>query len=524
MYLLKTLRTVSARLLLAALLLAGGLVRAQQFNPQLQQDTTGKKEVEILNADYLKLQEVGGKKVTRLVGNVALKQNAMYIWCDSANLEKGNNNIEAWGRVHIQNDTINAYGQYLKYDGETKLATLQKNAKLTDRKMVLYTNELFYNTADKVANYYTGGKVIRDSTVITSKIGYYYSNTDDVFFNKNVKINDPNYRLESDTLKYNIETKVSTFYGNTVIYNDDSRINCNNGWYNSSTDIASFGANTVVTNPPQVLYADSLYYERYKSEGYAYKHFTMVDSSKDMQISGKRGNYREKQEYLMATEHPVLIYKMDKDTLFLTADTLKSMNKSERDSIKEFFAYRKVRMFMKQMQGICDSLYYSFEDSTFRFFYKPVMWNDETQMSADSMILKTKSQKADEIQMYKSAFIISPSDSLSFDQMKGINIFGYFKDNELDRLFVEGNAESLYYGKDDAKNKMLGINKTLSATMWIYFKAKKISRILFIKKPEGVFTPIKMVTEEVKKLKDFNWQIEKKPKSSADITDEPTVK
>lgn len=500
------------------LIICTPVLQAQQFTPQpLQQDTAGKKDVEILNADFLKLTEYKGRKYTKLVGNVALKQEAMYVWCDSANLERDSNNIEAWGRVHIQQDTIHAYGNYLKYDGRTKIAMLQGNAKLTDRSMTLYTKELFYSTNDKYAYYYSGGRVLRDSTVITSKKGYYYSQTDDVFFNENVKINDPNYRLVSDTLKYNVSSKISTFYGNTTIYNKDSRIDCNNGWYNSNRDLASFGKNTVVTNPPQVLYADSLYYDRNKGEGNAYIHFVMVDSAKDMEISGRKGFYREKQDYLVATLDPVLVYKMSDDTLYLTADTLKSANRSERDTVKEFFAFRKVRMYMREMQGVCDSLYYSFEDSTFRFFYKPVVWNDETQMSADSMLLKTKGQKPDEIHLYKSAFIISPSDTQYYDQMKGINIFGYFENSELKKMLVEGNAESLYFGKDDG-NKFLGVNKSLSTNMWLYFKDKKINRIVFIKKPEGVFTPMKMVTDEVKRLKDFNWQMDKKPKSKEDIT------
>ncbi|MBK8658343.1 MAG: hypothetical protein IPN22_05575 [Bacteroidetes bacterium] len=476
-----------------------------------------KKEVEIINADFLKFQEIEGKSYTRLVGNVQLKQDEMLMWCDSSLIDKETNSVDAWGNIHIQQDTINAYSNVLHYDGNTKFATLNGNARISDSNMKLYTAELFYDVRNKTAYYVSGGRVLRDSSVILSKRAYYYNNTSEVFFNGNVSITDPNYNLTSDTLKYNVETKRSTFFGNTEIINKESRILCNNGWFDSERDLASFGRNTRVINPPQTLLADSLYYERGKGFGRAYYHFQWIDTSMDTELFGEYGEYSESRQYIMATRHPLLIYKMEKDSLFLTADTLKSMNKSERDSVRNFYAYRHVRMYMNQMQGVCDSLFYSFEDSTFRFFYKPVLWSDGIQMSGDTIFMVLKNKKADKLTIYRSGFIVSPSGKKYFDQIKGTNIFGYFKDNELSKMDVEGNAESLYFGKDE-KEKYIGNNKALSRNIAIYFANKKIDRIVFIAKPEAVFTPTKLLTDEQLYLSDFKWQIDRKPQSREDLT------
>jgi lipopolysaccharide assembly outer membrane protein LptD (OstA) len=495
-----------------------GIAQSTISPPQPTDAAEGeKKEVEIVNADYLKFTEINGVKYTRLVGNVALKQEDVLMWCDSANLNKDDNSVEAWGRVHIQQDTINAYSNYLKHDGNKKFAMLQGNARLTDGNMVLYTDELFYDTKTKVSYYLNKGRIVKDSTVITSVKGYYYNNTHDAFFNKDVVIVDPNYHLTSDTLKYNVQSKISTFYGNTVIDNKESRIYCDNGWYDSNRDISSFGMNTVVINPPQRLVADSLYYERYRSFGKAIGHFTWADSSMETEIRGQYGEFYDDKQSIMATQHPLLIYKMDKDSLFLTADTLKSQNKSETDTTKTFFAYHKARMFMKDMQGVCDSMYYSFQDSTFRMFYNPVVWNEQTQISGDTIYLATKNKKADRLSIYKNGFIVSPSGKKYFDQIKGINIFGYFADNELRQMDVMGNAESIYFGKDDAKDKYMGSNKALCTNITIYFKDKKINRIVFKKKPEAVFTPMSKLTKEQMQLKDFKWQIDRKPKSREEL-------
>lgn len=486
--------------------------------PPASTDTSdaSKKEVEILRSDELKFEDDGAKKITKLVGNVELRQGGVLMWCDSANVDKETNSVDAWGRVHINQDTVNAYSDILKYDSKEKLAFLKGHAKLTDKKVILFTEELFYNTKDKVSYYLSGGKVLKDSTVITSQRAHYYNMLHDVYFQGDVNINDPNYKLNSDTLKYNVDTKVSTFFGNTEIFNKNSTIYCNNGWYDSKTDISSFGKNTVVVNPPQRLWADSLYYERFRGFGKAIGKFKWVDSSMATEIQGHYGEYIDDRQFITATQRPLLIYKMDKDSLLLMADTLKSMTQSITDTTRNFFAYHHTRLFMKDMQGVCDSLYYSFSDSIFRMYYKPVIWTNDVQMSGDTIYLHTKNQKADNFAIHKAGFIVSPSGPKYFDQIKGTNIFGYFRDNELYKMDVIGNGESLYFGKDD-KNKYIGSNKALSTNIAIYFKDKKIEKIAFLKKPEAVFTPIKMMAKDAFNLKDFNWQIDRKPKSKEEM-------
>jgi len=493
-------------LLFALAVLLFGDVRAQ--------DST--KEVQIIHADYLKYTELGGKRYTLLSGDVQLKQEDVLMFCDSAKIQRDDNSVDAFGHVHIQQDTIDAYSDILYYTGNNKTARLVRNVRLKTPNMTLLSNELIYNSATKTSYYLSGGKVLRNKTTITSEKGYFYSATDMVHFRNNVEIVDSNYNLVSDTLHYNLKTDIAYFFGNTTIVNKESAINCQSGWYDSKSDVASFGKGTVVNNSPQTLFTDSLYYERFRGYGRCLKAFEWRDSSMEVSIIGNKGEYFEGQEYIKATDHPVLIYKLENDSLFLTADTLKSMKKSELDTVRIFYAYHKVRMFMKDMQGVCDSLYYSFEDSTFRFHQKPVIWNDSIQMTADTIFLTVKNKKPDELKMMRNGFIISPSAFEFYDQIKGKNIFGYFIESELRKVKVVQNAESLYFGKED-NGKINGVNKAKSAIMWLYFAEKKMRKITFEKKPEAVFTPIKMLPKDDYTLKDFKWQIERRPKSRADI-------
>jgi len=474
------------------------------------------KEVEIINSDVLHFEEKDGKKLTKLKGNVQLKQDQMLMFCDSASLDKDNNQMEAWGHVHIQNDTVDAFSDYLNYDSKIKLLILRNHASLTDGKARIVSDEIFYKTKGKEAYYLTGGTVYRAKSVIVSRYAHYFTKTGDVFFNKDVDITDPDYHLTSDTLKYAVNTDVATFFGNTVIYNKSSRILCDNGWFDTKHSVASFGLGTVVLDGSQVLHSDSLYYERNEGYGRSYKNFHWRDTTMDFELFGKQGEYYDSVQKVKAYDKAFMIYKMDKDSLFITGDTLRSQQTSATDTTRLFLVYYHMKMYMHQMQGACDSMKYSFADSTFRMYYKPILWADTTQMTSDTIYLTVKNKKADKLYLFGSAFIIMPSSKKSYDQIKGKNIYGYFIDNSLDRMFVDGNAESLYFGKNE-KNKLIGANKAQCLSMWLYFKEKKVKSVTFIGKPDAVFTPMKMLSEAEMKLKNFNWQIKRQPQSREEI-------
>ncbi|MFN8310255.1 MAG: OstA-like protein [Chitinophagales bacterium] len=483
-----------------------------------QTDSTQKKEVEILNADLLHLTEINGQKHTILVGNVALRQDDVLMYCDSADLNKQENSMEAWGHVHIQNDTVNAYSDHLLYKSADKLMTLQRNASISDGKARIVSDELFYNTREKMAYYNNWGKVFREKSVIVSRVGTYYTKLTEIYFLDNVTITDPEYRLTSDSLMYNTSTDFTYFYRNTTIFNKKSKINCNTGWFDTKQNIATFGKDTRLFDGHQVLYADSLFYNRKLNFGQAFDHFHWIDSTMDFELFGENGEYLEHRDQMKAWNHAFLLYKMEKDTLFMAGDTLRTITESETDTTRVFFAYHHMKMFMRQMQGVCDSMKYSFKDSTFRMYFSPILWADTTQMTGDSIHLLVKNKKAEKLSLFGNGFVISPSGKKYYDQIKGKNIYGYFVNNELDKMFVDGNAESLYFGKDE-KNKFVGTNKAQSITMWLYFKNKKINKIAFVQKPEAVFTPMKMTSTDDYTLKNFNWQEKRKPASRKAIMD-----
>jgi lipopolysaccharide export system protein LptA len=197
------------------------------------------------------------------------------------------------------------------------------------------------------------------------------------------------------------------------------------------------------------------------------------------------------------------------------------------------FAYNKARMYKSDFQSAADSMVFTYYDSTLRYFKKPIVWTEGSQMTSDTLSLSLKNQKLDSLAMIRSAFIISKVDSTikdKFHQISGRNMFGRFKNNNLTRLLVEGNAKSLYYAEDEKKDtvtgksphKIIGMNTTVASYFLIYFKANHPSRINTVENPVSHFYPLKLLSPGKERLSGFYWRDSERPKSKMDIFRRPS--
>lgn len=185
-------------------------------------------------------------------------------------------------------------------------------------------------------------------------------------------------------------------------------------------------------------------------------------------------------------------------------------------------AYRKVRFFRNDLQGKCDSLVYWSKDSTIQLYTDPVIWSKRNQLTAKFIEMINRSKDPDEVKMNDDAFIISmEDDSLRFNQIKGKNMTGFIRKNELYRINVNGNGQSNYYARD--KDGIIGLNKAESSNITIYLNNGKVQKITFIKSPEGELKPMANIDEGDKILPGFKWLEDIRPKSKKDIFRFPTA-
>ena len=92
---------------------------------------------------------------------------------------------------------------------------------------------------------------------------------------------------------------------------------------------------------------------------------------------------------------------------------------------------------------------------------------------------------------------------------------GYFKENKLAKIGIEGNGETIYYVKD--KKSETGINKAECNHLIIYIKDNKPDKITFLKKPVATLFPMHEFAPKEFLLKDFVWRENERPLSVLDI-------
>lgn len=475
------------------------------------------KKIDLVSANSLEFDRSKGADVKQLMGDVVLKHEETYLYCDSAYLYTESNTLKAYGNVHISSTTVDIYSDILTYDGNKKMAQMHKDVKLNDGSMTLLTEHLNYDTKAHVGNYSTGGNITDPQNNLTSTIGYYYADTKQFFFKDSVVLVNPQYTMKSDTLMYNTETEVSYFYGPTTIVSDENFIYCENGWYDTPNDIAQFNKHAYFKNNEQKLSGDSLYYNRTLGFGKAFNNITITDTIRDILLKGNYAEYLEKEGRTMMTDSALLIQDVDGDSLYLHADTLIAFFDSTQTG-KFMYAYKNARFFKSDLQGVADSIFYSFKDSIISMYQVPILWTQDNQLSADTILIRMKNRQIDRMELYSSAFIISQDDTNMYNQIKGKMLTGYFIDNELRKITVDGNGETLYFVRD-AEEKLIGINKAESNYLIIFVEDREINTISFISEPVSALYPEKDLTPAELILKGFRWEELIRPLDKEEVFD-----
>lgn len=578
----------------------------EQGKPPINTPTAVEKDIiQVDKSDRLEYFSINGIVTQKLIGNVWLHQDSVFMYCDSALIEN-RTKLRAYGNVIIQQtDSVACFSDSLIYDGVIKNADLYANGDviLKNGKQVLYAwKTLNYNVAERIGAFKKGGKIISDKTQIFSRSGEYFLKSKEAFFRQKVFVSDKEFNIKTDTLQYNTADKMAIFLAPTRIDQDSAQIYCERGFYdfnlkkaeflqhpqylkknqkatadtirydgnlkevtlvknakfedslkvatadsiryseskdetqllgnafykdekqeikgktivyNNKTESFATEGRAVIGDNKNVLEADKVDYDKTKGLGLASGNVIWRDTVQNLTIKCDAMDYDKARNYVKTKgKRALLISLIDKDSLYLSADTLVS---EKKDSIQTLRAYKDVRIYKSDLQGLSDSLFYSDVDSIFKLFQSPIMWSDSTQFTGDTIHLALANKKLDRIYLLNKGFIINELEKELYNQIKGRTVIGYFKQGKINNMKVDGNAESVYYATDD-KDAYIGINKVACSEMMIFWGESKVEKIQFFAQPKGNIVPIKKVNDFSEyKMNGFNWSPDKQPKSIEDL-------
>ena len=447
------------------------------------------------------------------------------------------NAFKAEGEViFTQGDSIRMTSAYMEYDGETGKAKAWGDVFLEQPDMTLETDTLFLDRFDDLAYYETPGTIVDSASVLKSNRGRYYMKEKKYRFLSNVRINNPEYQVTSSQLDYYTESNKAFLYGPTKIIGEDYDIYCEKGFYDTQNQRGYFNRNAEILYNNKIINGDSLYFENSRNYAAATQKVEITDTINNSII---RGNYAEifkEKDSAIITKRAVAINIIENDSLYIHADTLVGTGPSEARILRGYYG---VKILKRDLRGKSDSLYLdetigriellkrplsrkeeqvlSNDDKNRR---NPVMWFNESQMSGEVIYMKTDfaTKKLDSLFIFGNAFIIE-KDSLSdngYNQIVGTELYGDFLDGALNELDVIKNTQVLYYLYSDT-GELVGIDKTICSALNITFKENEIEDISFYVSPEGDVFPDKELDPNLRKLEGFLWREEERPKTLADL-------
>ncbi len=513
-------RTLSVGVCLLTLSLWMASIMAQTRHTQVEESPN---KVHLLNSDQLSFDRERSADYRVLRGNVIFRKDSMYMYCDSAYFYEASNSLDAFSNVRMeQGDTLFIYSDILYYNGDEQVARLRENVRMENRDVTLFTDSLNYELQPNVGYYFAGGMLVDSENELSSVYGQYSPDTKQAVFNFNVELVNEKYTLYSDTLEYNTDTKIADIVGPSTIVSDSNTIYSSSGWYNTATDRAMLLKRSVVFSKGQSLTGDTIFYNRAKGFGEVFGNMVLTDTIRSVIMEGQYGFYNELTEYSFATDSARMLEYSQGDTLYLHADTLTAQLVLP-DSTRLMQGYRGVRFFRTDMQGVCDSLQFTTADSLLNMYIEPILWNENYQVTGDTIRVHMNDSTVDWAFIPGSAFVAQHKDSVYYDQVSGKEMMAYFIDGELHQIDINGNALTIFYPQE-RDSTMTGLNRAEGGFIRMFLQQRQMEKIIIWPQPKGSLTPMEMITPKQLYLPAFQWQEELRPTTPADIYRRPEKK
>ena len=496
--------------------------RASQFvffeKPEDNKNINDEDRIKLIHSDVL-YKRPNDVRADVLVGHVKLFHKGMYLDCDSARFYKNDNTFNAYGHVRmVQGDTLTLTSDTLLYDGVAMQAHAMGNAVLTHRKTRLTTELIDYNRIEGGGYDPRHGILYDEDNVLNSDYGQYTPASREAIFRDNVELENPKFRLITNTLYYYTDRKTAQIVDSAnIITSDSTFIYTTRGDYNTVSGKANLLDRSHIYKDMRDIVADSLFCN--KTEGYseAFGNAVITDVENQCMLTGDYCRYNDNTGIALATDRAVCYEFSGPDTLYVHGDTLKMItyNANTDSAYRDLFAYHKVRMYRRDIQGVCDSLVSHELDSCTYLFGQPILWNEGQQVVGEEMRIFNNDSTIDSVHIINQAMTIERIDSISYNQVSSKEMFCYFKDGQLDRNFAKGNVYVDYFMME-GDSAQIGMNYTETTEMMTYLKNKKLYKIWMPAATSTIYPPF-AIPEDKRYLAGFAWFDYIRPKDKDDI-------
>ncbi|MNK54344.1 LPS-assembly protein LptD [compost metagenome] len=484
---------------------------------QAKKPAQSPKTIVIENADFSDVDQVNVPDALLLTGNVKVNHDGVVLTCNKAYFFQKENYLKAFGNVQlVQGDTLFLNSKYAEYSGNEKKAFATGNAVLTSPDATLQTDTINFDRNVQEAFYNTKGTIINKDNTLVSKSGRYYVKEKKFQFLTEVTITNPKYVIKSNHLDYYSNSGHTYLLGPSTITSKANYIYTEKGFYDTKKNLAHFLRRSYIKYDDRLIEGDSLYYNRNIEFASATRNVKITDSINKGIVKGHYAELYKLKDSMFVTKRAVAINLVENDSVYIHGKKLMVTGKEGERILR---AFNNVRFYKTDMSGKCDSIHSDSKSALTKLIGNPILWNGDNQITGDVMHLigDNKTRKIDSLKVLNNSFVLS-KDTLGtgFNQVKGINLFGKFRDGKLHDVDVIKNTEVIYYMRNDA-HELIGINKNVSSKINMILENNAIETITFFNKVDGDIYPEDELPENARKLRGMNWRGDERIKSKDDI-------
>jgi len=475
------------------------------------------KTINIENADLVEVNEDLVPDGVLLTGNVKVNHDGIVLTCNKAYVFKKENYLKAFGNVQlVQGDTLFLNSKYAEYSGNSKKAFATGDAVMSSPDATLQTDTINFDRNIQQVFYNTKGTIVNKDNTLVSKSGRYFVAEKKFQFLTEVTITNPKYVIKSNHLDYYSNSGHTYLFGPSTITSKTNYIYTEKGFYDTKKNLAHFLRKSYIKYDDRLIEGDSLYYNRNIEFASATRNVKITDSINRGIVKGHYAEIYKLKDSMFVTKRAVAINLVEKDSVYIHGQKLMVTGKEGERILR---AYKNVRFYKIDMSGKCDSIHSDSKSALTKLIGNPILWNGESQITGDIMHLigDNTTKKLDSLKVLNNTFIVS-RDTLGtgYNQVKGLNLFGKFKEGKLHDVDVIKNTEVVYYMRNDA-NELIGINKNVSSKINLILENNDIETITFFNKVDGDVYPEADLPENARKLKGLRWRGDERIKSKEDI-------
>jgi hypothetical protein len=439
--------------------------------------------------------------------------------------------------VFIQGDSIRMTCQEMQYDGQTKQAKAWGNVVLSRPDMELTTDTLYLDRTQNKAYYNTPGTIIDEESTLTSRRGIYFMDEKKYRFIRDVKIKNPEYKVDATQLDYYTESDLAYFYGPSTIVGKEYTIQSERGFYDTKVQRGNFEKNATIYYDGKIIKADSLFFENEREYASGTNRVSILDTLNQSLIQGHYGEIFKAKDSAIITRRAIATNIIENDSLFIHADTLIATGPDTARILRGFYD---VRILKSDIRGRSDSLHFNETTGRIKLLKKPlskkeqqiftekdknlrnpILWFGASQMTGDEIYLisNLETKALDSLKIIGDAFVIE-KDTIGqqgYNQIKGGILDGIFKEGALAKINVVKNTQVVYYLYSDEDQQLIGVNKTICSALEMDMIDNEIADIRFFVSPAGDVFPEDQIDPNEQTLKGFIWRDQERPRTKKDL-------